>query len=107
MRVLRLLWVAVLFMVGGRFLLLLFGADRENNVVDWIVRNSEFLVRPFFDLFNLANKGIESTGGVFEPASALAFVVYLVAGALILSIIGGAMAGGGWPTARRRPWSWG
>ncbi len=105
---LRLAWAAVLFIVGGRFVILLFNLDKTNQIVDWIMRKSDFWVKPFFNLFHLANKAVDRTGGVFEPASLIAFVVYFVVGAIILSFIASALSFGGYGgSPRRRPWLWG
>ena len=94
--ILSLVWAAILLLVGGRFLALLFGANRDSELVDGLYRYSDFWVKPFFNILGLTNKAVEDTGGVFEPASAIAFVVYFIIGAVILSVIRGATAGGGW-----------
>lgn len=80
-------WAALLFLVGGRFLALLFDANRDSELVDRLYRHSDFWVKPFFGMFDLANKTVNDTGGVFEPASLIAFIVYVVAGLLVFSII--------------------
>ena len=84
----------LLFMTGARFALLLLNANKENDIVHWILSRSDFWVRPFFDLFNLTNTGVGDTGGVFEPASLIAFIVYAVIGSLILGLLNGALFGG-------------
>jgi hypothetical protein len=87
----------LLFMTGARFLILLFNADRANEIVDWILRKSDFWVKPFFDLFGLSNRGLEETGGFFEPASLIAFFVYLVVGGFVIGLLRSAAQGwGGW-----------
>ena len=92
----------LLFMTGARFLILLFNADRGNEVVDWILTKSDFWVKPFLELLSLENRGIEETGGFVEPASAIALVVYLVAGALAIRVLRSASAGwGGWGRPHR------
>ena len=80
-------WAAVLVLVGGRFFALLFGANAESEVVERLYRHSDFWVKPFFGMFDLANKTVEETDGVFEPASLIALVVYGLAGMLVLSIL--------------------
>ena len=84
------LWAIVLVLVGGRFVALLAGANQDSelirNLYDW----SEFWVKPFFNMFGLANKAVENTGGTFEPASLLAFAVYLIVGAFVWMILSGA-----------------
>ena len=85
----------LLFMTGARFLILLFDADRNSEIVDWILRKSDFWVKPFADLFGLANRGIEETGGFVEPASLIAFVVYLIVGGLVIGLIRNASSGWG------------
>jgi hypothetical protein len=91
--VLSLIWGAILVLVGGRFLALLFGANPDSELVDALYRYSDFWVKPFFNIMGLSNKTVENTGGVFEPASAIAFVVYLIAGAIVLNIIRSATRG--------------
>ena len=82
-------WVALLVRVGGRFLALLANADRKSDLVDWLYRHSELWVKPFFNMFDLGNKAVHTTGGVFEPASRIAFIVYFAAGALFLALLQG------------------
>lgn len=96
--ILGLIWIAILVLVGGRFLALLFDANRDSEIVDRLYRHSDFWVKPFFGMFDLANKTVNDTGGVFEPASAIAFVVYFIAGVVVLSLINASV---GWPTHRR------
>jgi hypothetical protein len=88
----------LLFMTGARFLILLFNADRGNEIVGWILSKSDFWVKPFFELFGLENRGFEETGGFFEPASLIAFLVYLVVGGLVIGLLRSAAGGwgGGW-----------
>ncbi len=97
--ILGLLWLALLILVGGRFLALLVDANRSSEIVDRLYRHSDFWVKPFFGMFNLANKTVNNTGGVFEPASLIAFVVYLVLGLVILSVLSAPF---GWTSHRRR-----
>jgi hypothetical protein len=80
-------WAAILFLVGGRFLALLFGANAESELVERLYRHSDFWVKPFFNMFDLANKTVEDTGGVYEPASLIAFLFYFVAGLLLFAVI--------------------
>jgi hypothetical protein len=87
--ILGLLWAVILVLVGGRFLALLFDANRDSELVQRLMDWSDFWVGPFFDLLGLSNKAVEETGGVFEPASAVAFVVYFVLGSLILGAVRG------------------
>jgi hypothetical protein len=89
-----LFWVFLLFMTGARFLILLLNANRDSEIVDWILRHSDFWVKPFFDLLNLSNKAVGETGGFFEPASAIAFFVYFIIGAVVLNLLRGAVFGG-------------
>ena len=77
----------LLFMTGARFVLLLLNANKDNEIVDWILSRSDFWVKPFVDVFNLANKAVDDTGGVFEPASLIAFVVYAIVGSIILGAL--------------------
>ena len=41
---LTLFWVFLLLMTGGRFLILLLDANRDSEIVDWILRHSEYWV---------------------------------------------------------------
>src|ERR1700730_17407634 len=84
----------LLFMTGVRFLLLLLNSDKANEIVHWILSRSDYWVKPFVSLFHLTNKAVGDTGGVFEPASLIAFIVYAVVGSLILAALNGAILGG-------------
>ena len=94
MTILSLVWAVILLLVGGRFLALLFGANPDSELVDGLYRYSDFWVKPFFGMLGLVNKTVDNTGGVFEPASAIAFVVYVIAGAIILGVVSGAGSSG-------------
>jgi hypothetical protein len=85
--IVTIVWLVVLVLVGGRFLALLGGANRDSEIVDRLYRHSDFWVKPFFGMFDLSNKTVDSTGGVFEPASFIAFIVYFLVGLLIVSIL--------------------
>ena len=80
-------WAIILVLTGGRFLALLANANRDSDLVSWLYRHSDFWVKPFFGMFNLANKAVGDNGGVFEPASFIAFIVYLLAGLLVMAIL--------------------
>ena len=80
-------WAAVLVLVGGRFLALLLGANAESEIIERLYRHSDFWVKPFFGMFDLTNEAVAETDGVFEPASLIALVVYVLAGMLVLSIL--------------------
>jgi hypothetical protein len=96
--IIALVWAAILVLVGGRFLALLFGANTNSEIIDRLYRHSDFWVKPFFGMFDLANKTVEDTNGVFEPASLIAFVVYFLAGALVLALLNATYT---WPTRGR------
>jgi hypothetical protein len=83
------LWAIVLGLVGGRFIALLAGANRDSELIQRLYEYSEFWVEPFFGILDMANKAVEDTGGTFEPASLLAFVVYFILGALFLGVLRG------------------
>jgi hypothetical protein len=85
----------LLFITGARFALLLLNANKDNEIVHWILSRSEFWVNPFVDVFHLANKAVTDTGGVFEPASLIAFIVYAVVGSIILAALSGQLFGFG------------
>jgi hypothetical protein len=77
----------LLFMTGARFLLLLFNANKGNEIVHWILSRSDYWVQPFLNIFHLTNKAVGDTGGVVEPASLIAFIVYLIVGSLVLALL--------------------
>ena len=83
------LWAIVLVLTGGRFLALLAGANPDADLIKGLYDLSEFWVEPFFNAFGLSNKAVEDTGGVFEPASLIAFLVYLAIGAFVYAILSG------------------
>ncbi|HZP58058.1 MAG TPA: hypothetical protein VFC53_10985 [Dehalococcoidia bacterium] len=85
--ILGLFWAFVLLLVGARFFALLFDANRGSEIVQRIYRHSDFWVKPFFGMFDLSNKAVTDTGGVFEPASLIALVVYLVIGLIVLALL--------------------
>jgi len=84
----------LLFMTGARFILLLLNANKGNEIVHWILSRSDYWVKPFVNLFHLTNKAVGDTGGVVEPASLIAFIVYAVLGSLILAALSGALFDG-------------
>jgi hypothetical protein len=84
----------LLFMTGARFTLLLLNANKDNDIVHWILSRSDYWVKPFFNLFDLKNQAVGDTNGVFEPASLIAFIVYAFVGSLILAALSGALFGG-------------
>ena len=98
--VLSLLWAIVLVLVGGRFLVLLVDANRDSEIVDRLLRHSDFWVKPFTGILDLTNEAVESTGGVFEVASAIAFVFYLIVGMVVFALINQAS---GWGPRYRGP----
>lgn len=81
-------WTVILVLVGGRFLALLAGANRDSELTEALYDYSEFWVEPFFGMFSLSNEAVEG-GGTFEPASLIAFVVYFLVGAIIGSLLTG------------------
>jgi hypothetical protein len=92
--VVGLVWAVILVLVGGRFLALLLDANRDSEIIDRLYRHSDFWVKPFFDILDMGNKAVEETGGVFEAASAVAFVVYFLIGALIIGVLRGSFYSG-------------
>lgn len=90
--IISILWAILLLLVGGRFLALLADANRDSELIDRLYRYSEFWVSPFFNMFGLSNEGVDG-GGTFEPASLIAFVVYLVVGLFVMALINGAFIG--------------
>jgi hypothetical protein len=80
-------WAIILVLVGGRFLALLVDANRDSELVSRLYRHSDFWVKPFVGMFDLSDKTVHATSGVFEPASFFAFIFYFVAGAVVMSIL--------------------
>ena len=78
----------VLVLVGSRFSALLVGANADSDIVQRIYRHSDFWVKPFFGILGFENEAV-SGAGVFEPASCIAFLVYLIGGLLVLAFISG------------------
>jgi hypothetical protein len=95
MTVLGLLWAAILVLVGGRFLVLLFDANRDSEIVQRFLRHSDFWVKPFFGVLDLSNGAVHRTGGIFEAASFIALIVYLVAGLVVLALVNTSFTLGG------------
>jgi hypothetical protein len=86
--VLGLVWVAILVLVGARFVFLLMGTDSTSRLAEALYHRSDFWLRPVFEHLGLANKALLATGGgSFELASLVAFGVYLLAGWLLLAIV--------------------
>jgi hypothetical protein len=85
---LTVLLAIVLTLTGLRFLALLVDANRDSDLVQELYRYSEFWVEPFFNIFGLENQAVDG-GGTFEPASLIAFLVYLVIGAFVGGILTG------------------
>ena len=69
--------------VGFRLGFLLAAANPSNGFVDFIYDISDPLTDPFQGI--VANRSVD--GGIFEPASIIAMLVYLVAGALLIALI--------------------
>jgi hypothetical protein len=84
---LGLLWAVILLLVGARFVALLVDVNRDSTLVQRLYEWSEFWVQPFFGMLGLENRAVEDTGGVFEPASLVAFVVYLIIGAIVFGLL--------------------
>ena len=97
MLLLQLVAVAVVeAALGFRLGLLLAGANPSNGFVDFIYDVSGPLVYPFEGI--VSNGTVD--GGVFEPASLIAMIVYLVAGLILVAILWVLMAGPS-PTGER------
>lgn len=89
------LWVGVALaavetLLGFRLAFLLAEANAGNGFVNFIYDVSDPLVEPFQGI--IANDTLNN-GGVFEPATVIAMVVYLVAAALLIAAILVATAG--------------
>jgi hypothetical protein len=77
---------------GFRLAFLLTEANPSNGFVDFIYDVTKPLVEPFQGI--IANDTLNN-GGVFEPATVIAMVVYLVAAVLIIAVILAAASGMG------------
>jgi hypothetical protein len=86
MAVLGLLWAMIVVLVGGRFLALLVDANRDSEIVQRLLRHSDFWVKPFFGILDLTNETVRQTGGIFEVASFIALIVYVVAGLIVFAL---------------------
>jgi hypothetical protein len=89
----------LMFMSGARFLLFLFNANKSNEIVNWILWKSDFWVKPFFDIFSNRDVG---TDGFLESASLIAFMVYLIAGTIVLGVLNASF--GAWRRSGGRRW---
>src|SRR5439155_23477859 len=81
-------WIGIALAVvevilGFRLGFLLANANPSNSFVDFIYDISDPLTDPFQGI--VSNRSVDS--GVFEPASLIAMLVYLVAGALLIALI--------------------
>jgi YggT family protein len=75
--------VAIETAIGFRMAFLLGNANAANGFVDFIYDITDPLVEPFQGI--IANEGVD--GGILEPASIIAMVVYFVAAALLIAAI--------------------
>jgi len=87
MTLLGLLWAVILVLVGGRFLALLLNANRDSEIVGRLLRHSDFWVKPFFGMLHLSNEAVSQTGGIFEAASFVALIVYVLVGLLVIALL--------------------
>ena len=69
--------------LGFRLGFLLANANPNNGFVDFIYDISDPLTDPFQGI--VSNRSVD--GGVFEPASVIAMLVYLLAGALLIALV--------------------
>jgi hypothetical protein len=76
----------LLFLVGGRFIMLLLAVEPGSDSASWILRYSEFWIRPFVNIFGLQSEAAPG-GGTFEFASLLAFAAYFIAGGIVIGVI--------------------
>jgi hypothetical protein len=89
------LWVAIALatvetLLGFRLAFLIGEANSANGFVEFIYDVTDPLVEPFQGI--IANDTL-SNGGIFEPATVIAMVVYLAAAALVIAAILVATAG--------------
>ncbi len=69
--------------LGFRLGFLLANANASNGFVDFIYDISDLVTDPFQGI--VSNRSVD--GGVFEPASVIAMLVYLVAGVLLIALV--------------------
>jgi len=79
-------------LLGFRLAFLLSEANAANGFVDFIYDVTKPLVEPFQGI--IANDTLNN-GGLFEPATVIAMVVYLLAAALVIAVILAAASGMG------------
>ena len=79
-------------LLGFRLAFLLSEANAANGFVDFIYDVTKPLVEPFQGI--IANDAL-SNGGLFEPATVIAMVVYLLAAVLVIAVILAAASGMG------------
>jgi len=79
-------------LLGFRLAFLLSEANAANGFVDFMYDVTKPLVEPFQGI--IANDAL-SSGGIFEPATVIAMVVYLLAAVLVIAVILAAAAGMG------------
>jgi hypothetical protein len=79
-------------LLGFRLAFLLSEANASNGFVDFIYDVTKPLVEPFQGI--IANDTLNS-GGIFEPATVIGMVVYLLAAVLIIAVILAAASGMG------------
>ena len=79
-------------LLGFRLAFLLTEANANNGFVDFIYDVTKPLVEPFQGI--IANDTLNS-GGIFEPATVIGMVVYLLVGVLIIAVILAAASGMG------------
>ena len=83
---------AVETLLGFRLAFLLSEANAANGFVDFIYDVTKPLVEPFQGI--IANDTLNN-GGLFEPATVIAMVVYLLVAALVIAVILAAASGMG------------
>ena len=74
---------AVEVILGFRLGFLIANANPNNGFVDFIYDISRPLTDPFQGI--VSNRSVD--GGVFEPASIIAMLVYLIAGILLIALV--------------------
>ncbi len=78
------LLAVVYFFIGVRIVLKLFLANPEAGFVQFIYRASDFLMRPFINIF--PNLGFDGSR-IIDTSAIIALIVYTVIGYLIIHII--------------------
>ncbi len=74
-------------LLGFRFILKLFGANRASGFVDFIYTTTGILTAPFDNIFGVTTAAAGETRSVFEPSIIVAAAVYALIGWGIVKLL--------------------